>query len=396
MRRKAIGLVAAGAAAVACVAPAEKSDPYGAQLSPEEIDRTVERLMTANDVKGLGVALIENGDVAFAKTYGYRMVEKNLPLETNTIIYGASLTKATFSYFVMQLVDEGVIDLDRSIADYLPQPLPQYENWKDLEGDERWRDMTMGILLSHRTGFSNFRFFDKNGDFDREGKLAIYFEPGSRYAYSGEGFLLAQFVLEEGLGLDVGAEMQKRIFDRFGMPKTSMTWREDFLENYSHNYAVDGENVRHRTWSEAGAAGSMDTTLSDWSKFLAAVVRGEGLSPTAKKEMISTQIRIRSVAQFPTLREEWTDEYDDIALGYGLGWGVFTTPRGNAFFKEGHDDGTANYALCIESEASCILLMSNSVRAEGIFKEAVDTLFGETGLPWRWEGYTPYDFEGDN
>ncbi len=362
-------------------------------LTPEQIDATVTRLMTANDVKGLAVALIEGGDVAFAKGYGYRMVEADLALETDTIMYGASLTKATFAYFVMQLVDEGMVDLDRSIADYLTKPLPEYENWQDLAGDDRWQDLTFRILLNHTPGFSNFRFFDRFGDYDREGKLAIYFKPGSRYAYSGEGFLLAQFVLEEGLGVNVGKEMQARIFDRFDMPNTSLTWREYFRANYAHGYAMDGTNVRHRVWDKVGAAGSMDTTLDDWSRFLAAVVRGEGLSAESKKEMTKSQIRIHSKTQFPTLREDTTEEYDEIELGYGLGWGVFKSHRGHAFFKEGHDDGTANYALCIHSEASCILILSNSVRAEGIFKELVDTLYGETGLPWRWEGYTPYNLD---
>ena len=174
-----------------------------------------------------------------------------------------------------------------------------------------------------------------------------------------------------------------------------MTWRDDFLENYSHNYNIDGKNIRHNIRENVHAAGSMDTTSGDWSKFLAAVVRGEGLTPQSKEEMISPQIRIRSATQFPSLRERTTDQYDDINLSYGLGWGVFDSPRGRAFFKEGHDDGTANYALCIEPEASCILLMSNSVRAEGIFTEIVDTVFGETGLPWQWEGYIPYDLADD-
>lgn len=360
-------------------------------LNLEEKDEIVNRLMTANDVKGLAVAIIERGEVTFSKSYGLRMVEKELPLETDTIMYGASLTKATFTYFVMQLVDEGVIDMDRPISEYLPKPLPEYENYHDIAGDNRWQSLTMRTLLSHTTGFSNFRWFDRNGDYDKDGKLAFYFNPGDRYAYSGEGIQLAQFVLEKGLGLDVGAEMQTRIFDRFGMQNSSMTWREDFRENYAHNYSLEGENVRHRVWEKVGAAGSLDTTLSDWGQFLAAVVRGEGLTDVSKSEMIKAQVRIRSVAQFPSLRKDTTDQYDDINLSYGLGWGVFDSPRGRAFFKEGHDEGTANYALCIEPEQSCILLMSNSVRAEGIFKELVDSLFGETDLPWQWEGYVPYD-----
>lgn len=396
MKLNTILVLALCVAVAACATGSDHSpNSYQFTLTPDEIDHEVERLIAANDVTGIAVALIEDGSVVFKKAYGYRMVEKDLRLETDTIMYGASHTKATFAYYVMQLVDEELVDLDRSIADYLPQPLPDYDRWRDLKGDERWRQLTMRILLSHRPGFTNFRWFDKNGDYDEDGELAFYFQPGSRYAYSGEGYLLAQFVLEKGFGLELGAEMQSRIFDRFEMTNTSMTWREDFRQNYAHNYSLTGENVRHRVWDEAGAAGSMDTTLDDWSTFLAAMVRGDGLSKSAKNEMIKSQIRIRSVTQFPTLSEETTDAYDDIELGYGLGWGVFKTPRGRAFFKEGHDEGTANYALCIEEEGNCILLMSNSVRAEGIFKELVERLFGETGLPWHWENYIPYDYEAN-
>jgi len=75
----------------------------------------------------------------------------------------------------------------------------------------------------------------------------------------------------------------------------------------------------------------------------------------------------------------------------GIGWGVFDTPYGHAFFKDGHDDGTGNYALCIEPLRACVLLMSNSDRAEGIYKALIDELMGNVGLPWRWENYVPYD-----
>ncbi|MEL7048906.1 MAG: serine hydrolase domain-containing protein, partial [Pseudomonadota bacterium] len=228
-------------------------------LTSVERDEIAHRLMTANDVKGLAVVLIENGNVTFSKTYGQRMVEKDLPLEPDTIMYGASLTKATFAYLVMQLVDEALVDLDRPISEYLSKPLPEYENYRDLAGDARWENLTMRTLLTHTPGFSNFRWFDRNGDYDEAGKLAFYFDPGDRYAYSGEGFQLAQFVLEEGLGLNVGAEMQTRIFDRFEMTRSSMVWREDFRENYAHNYSIESKNVRHRVWQEVGAAGSLDT-----------------------------------------------------------------------------------------------------------------------------------------
>ena len=107
--------------------------------------------------------------------------------------------------------------------------------------------------------------------------------------------------------------------------------------------------------------------------------------------MLRRQVDIDTSPQFPTLTAQKTDDNRAIRLGYGLGWGVFDTPFGRAFFKEGHDDGTANYALCVEKRQACILLLSNSDRAESIFKPLVEALMGDVRLPWRWEGYIPYD-----
>lgn len=355
----------------------------GPALEPIAIDATVKSLMAAEQVPGLGVALIREGRVVFVRAYGQRNVEKKLPLTADTVMYGASLTKATFAYLVMQLVDEGRLDLDKPISAYLPRPLPEYPRYADLAGDERWRKLTMRILLSHTTGFANFRFVEK----DR--KLRFHRAPGERYGYSGEGILLAQFVLETGLELNVGAEMQRRIFDRFGMTRTAMTWRESFAANVAEGYTQALKLEPHRRWDKVGAAGSLDTTLDDWAKFLAAVVRGEGLSSKAKAEMVRRQIEIDSERQFPTLLPGKTDRWKSIGLGYGLGWGVFESPQGHAFFKEGHDEGTANYALCIENTRECILLLSNSTRAEGIFATLVDELLGEVNLPAAWEGFKP-------
>jgi hypothetical protein len=68
---------------------------------------------------------------------------------------------------------------------------------------------------------------------------------------------------------------------------------------------------------------------------------------------------------------------------------VFDTPFGHAFFKEGHDDGTGNYALCVQERRACVLLLSNSDHGESVFKRLVEALMGDVRLPWRWEGYVP-------
>ena len=357
----------------------------GVELSAEKIDARVDELMNAAEVVGLGLALISEGEIAYLKTFGMAKLETAMPLETDTVMYGASFTKSAFAYMVMTLVDEGVVNLDQPISHYLPQPLDQYPNYLDLSGDPRWRTWTMRILLSHQSGLWNWRWFHPDE------KLELLFEPGTRYAYSGEGIQVAQLVLEEGLGLDVNALMQQRVFDRFGMHRTSMTWREDFKPNFARSHDKDGNNLGHNLWDELGAAGSMDTTPADFARFVAGVSRGEGLSEPAMNEMLSPQVQITSKHQFPTQIWEDTDRDEAIKLAYGLGWGLFESRFGPAFFKEGHDEGTNNYVLCLRKAQRCIMLMSNSANGESIFLYLVDSLLGETGLPWEWERYVPYD-----
>src|SRR5687767_574294 len=155
-------------------------------------------MMAEAKVQGLAMAVTDGGKVVFVRSWGRRNVEKDLPLQTDTVMYGASLTKFAFAYMVMQLVDEGKLDLDRSIAEYLPKPLPEYPFYAALASDARWRKITPRILLTHSAGLANFAFLEPDK------RMRLHFDPGARYAYSGEGIILLQFVIEIGLGLKVG------------------------------------------------------------------------------------------------------------------------------------------------------------------------------------------------
>lgn len=349
-----------------------------------QIDAEIRRVMATAQVKGLAVAVVEDGRVTHVQSFGQRN-DKREPLQPQTVMYGASLTKAVFAYTVLQLVDEGRIDLDASIARYLPQPLPSYPNdrryapWRDLAGDERWRQLTPRILLSHRAGFANFAFVEPDG------KLRFHFEPGSRYAYSGEGFILLQFVLEQGLGLDMGQEMQRRVFDRFGMRNTSMMWRADFASNLADGYTAAGKLEPHDERSKVRAAGSMDTTIEDFAKFAAGLMRGEGLSPRSRAEMTRAQWPITGAHQFPSLAPELPPAQRRADLAAGLGVVVFDGPQGPAFFKGGHNDSTGNTWVCVEKRRSCVVLLGNDVRAEALYPGIVKFILGETGTPWQWE-----------
>lgn len=348
-----------------------------------KLDALVRQAMADTGAKGIAVAVIENGSVRQIGTWGVRNVA-GAPLTADTVMYGASLTKAVFAYTVLELATEGRLDLDTPIAKYLLKPLPEYAvdekyaDWRPLAGDERWRKLTARILLSHSSGFANFGFLEPDG------KLRFHFDPGTRYAYSGDGFILLQFVLEKGLGLDVGTEMQRRVFDRFDMKKTSMSWRQDFARNLADGWDEQGKVEPHDERSKVRAAGSMDTTIADFAKFAAALM-GNGSAKTMRSEMMRPQLPITTASQFPTLQPELLTEQRLNGLAAGLGLVRFAGPQGVGFFKGGHNDTTGNTWVCLEKGRRCVVILANDVRAEKAFPRIVEAVLGEAGVPWGWE-----------
>ncbi|MES2119115.1 MAG: serine hydrolase domain-containing protein [Pseudomonadota bacterium] len=353
-------------------------------VSPAKVAHIARQAMAKTGSRGLAIAIIDHGKVRSVQAFGIRNA-KAKPLTTDTIMYGASLTKTVFAYYVLQLVDEGKVDLDKPIADVLSRPLPDYGNldaygnWGDLAGDERWRRITPRMVLTHSTGFANFAFLEPDQ------KLRINFEPGTRFAYSGEGIELLQFMLEEGLKLDTGSEMQRRIFGPLGMRSTSLKWRPEFVRNLADGWTKDGKIEPHDERSKVRAAGSMDTSVSDLAKFAAAAARGWGLSPRARAELVRPQLPITTKQQFPTLAPELPVGKRWPGVAAGLGVIVFDGPQGPAFMKGGHNDSTGNTLVCVERGQRCVLILSNDVRSEATFPQLVRSILGETGVPYRWE-----------
>ncbi len=220
----------------------------GSTISPKEIDESVLRLMRAAEVTGVGITIFNNGRVAYSKTYGLRDVEKQLPLTDESVMGGASSSKAAFTYLVMQLVAEGSLDLDKPVQEYLPKPLPEYPGYRDLIDDLRYKRITGRMLLSHTSGFPNLRWLNP----DR--KLNINFEPGSRYAYSGEGIQLLQLIVEIVAAKPLQDLMQERVFGPLGMSRTSMITEQRFEDNYANGYDEWGRSLGHQQRKTSAAA----------------------------------------------------------------------------------------------------------------------------------------------
>jgi len=361
--------------------------PAGPPVHP--VDAIAARAMQATGARGLAIAIVEGGEVTHVGAYGERNAQGE-PLTVDTVMYGASLTKAVFATTVMQLVDAGRLDLDRPIAALLPKPLPDYgddaavvrayANYAPLAGDPRWQHITPRMALSHSTGFANFFFLEE----DRQAR--IHFEPGTRYAYSGEGLMLLQLGLERGLSLSL-RELTDANFQRLGMARTSLIWRDDFAANLADGWTQAGKPQPHDRRSRVRAAGSMDTTIGDFARFAAAFIRGDLTSAASRAEMLRPQLHITSSQQFPTLwpQLQLPPERQRADLAAGLGVIVFDGPQGPGFYKGGHDDATGNTWVCVQRGRRCVVILSNDVRAEAAFPAIVKSVLGETGAPWRWE-----------
>jgi CubicO group peptidase (beta-lactamase class C family) len=359
--------------------------PDGKTISSTAIDQIARKLMDTADVTGLCLGVINNNKVIYVKSYGYKNGATNELNDTATCFYAASLAKPLFAYLVMQLVDEKVIDLDKPLYTYLPKPLPEYEHYKDLAADERWKLITARQCIAHTTGFPNWRQFNPRNN----QKLEIFFKPGERYAYSGEGIFLLQMVVEIITGRHLEDLAKEKIFEPFGMTRTGFLWQPSFEANYAVGHDMNSDPLAKDKRTEANAAGSMETTIADYTRFVAGVMQGKGLSQKSKQEMLTPQIGIYTKHQFPSLNNDTTNENKKIQLSYGLGWGLFKIPHGNVFFKEGHGDGWVHYMIGFPDKKIAVVIMSNSANGESIFKELVEKITGIT-IPWEWEGYTPY------
>jgi CubicO group peptidase (beta-lactamase class C family) len=357
----------------------------GTTIAPAQIDATVTRLMAAGKVTGVGIAILVDGKIAFLKGYGLRDKQQNLPLTTASVMSAASFTKVAFAYLLMQLVEDGALKLDKPVYEYLRKPLPEYENYRDLAGDARYQKITARMLLSHTSGLPNWRWFTDDK------KLRIYFEPGSRFAYSGEGIDLLQLVTESITRKGLQELMEQRVFGRLGMSSSSMVWEPRFEADFANGYDEQEKSLGPQRRKHASAAGSLLTTVSDFAKFVQGVLCGTGLRRETRELMLSPQVRISSLHEFPPLATETTNQNDAIRLSYGLAWGLYWTPYGKAFFKEGHDDGWRNYTVCFEEKKMGVVIMTNSSNGEGIYKELLETVQRNTFTPIEWEQFTPYN-----
>ena len=364
----------------------------GTMISADSLTLKIDQLLTDAKVHGMAISVFNKNTPVYQKIFGYSDYPNKIPLTDSTNIYGASLSKAVFSILVMDLVEEGVINLDTPLESYLPKRIYEYkpqtrwhDDFSDLKKDSLYQKITARMCLAHTTGFPNWRWIEKDQ------KLRTHSTPGTKYSYSGEGFVYLQVVLEKLSGMGLEELAQERVFEPLGMKASSYLWKPKFEKNYAFGHKTDGEKYEKDKDNEPRGGSTLETTALDYVTFLEAILHKKIVSEASYTEIFSPHIRITSSAQFGDGTAIETDKYNNINLSYGLGWGYFKTPFGKGVFKEGSGNGFQHYSILFPETGIGIMIMTNSDNGKSIFKELLEVAIKDTYTPWEWENYIPYN-----
>jgi CubicO group peptidase (beta-lactamase class C family) len=331
------------------------------------LEQMIPHLMVEADIPGLSIAVIRDSKVIWTHAYGLANAETKTPVNDATVFEAASLTKPVFAYAVLKLVDSGKLNLDTPLVKYLPG---RY----DVGEDPRLDQITARHVLSHTTGFANWRPRGSQ-------TLKIHFTPGDHFSYSGEGFVYLSRAVEQITGEPLAAFVKKTVFDPLDMKSSSLVWRDDYesLKAYNHNWA-GGVSGRGKP-DKANAAASLHSTANDYAKFVIAMLKGTGLKPATTRLMLTPQ-------STPTVAGAFNLNTPDAKLAndvkWGLGWGLEQTADGMGFWHWGDNGDTKAFVLAFAKQKTGLVMFANSANGLSMINELVGSAMGNNQPALAW------------
>ncbi len=329
--------------AEALAPPAEAASApsrVGGQIEAGEIDRFMRDRMQAFRVFGASLAIIEDGQVVYHRTFGVADNEAGVAVTDQTLFEGASLSKPLFAYLAMTFVEEGRLDLDRPLYEYLPHP--------DLTHDPRHRAITARMVLSHTSGLPNWR----SGP-GQEG-LTLHFEPGTGFKYSGEGYqylalVLAHIADTDAAGLE--ALFQARVAKPLGMIHTHFVRSSERPSTKATPYRDGKPLAQVPVKQEFGAAYSIETEAQDYARWMIALLDARGLSQPAFATYFAGQ-----QANIPADEPERAFGLHDWALGLA----ILETPFGRLYAHGGNNEGFTSLMVLSRERKWGMVLFTNA------------------------------------
>ncbi|MDN3205587.1 serine hydrolase domain-containing protein [Algoriphagus sediminis] len=325
-------------------------------LQSQGLKQAVElaEIMEQNEIPGISLTYIESGEIKLETGQGKKNDTETVDQET--VFSAASLSKPIFAYIVMQLVEEGTLELDR--------PLHEYYEYPDVANEKRHLGVTAKMILSHTSGLPNWR----------KKKLKFLFEPGEKYSYSGEGYVWLQRVVEHLKGKRLDEIAQEYVFGPLDMKRSGYVFRPDFEDNYSISYKKNGESREKNRIDQENAAASLQTTGGDYAKFLKALLSGDAISDETR-ELMFTPVKTTQPKE------------DDPKIFWGLGVGIQITENGPQIFQWGDNWTFRGFFTANISTKDAVVYLTNSENGLIPLREIVGTFMDDPQPAADWLNY---------
>ncbi|MBL9186189.1 MAG: beta-lactamase family protein [Opitutaceae bacterium] len=324
-----------------------------------ELERLIPPLLRDSKVPGASIAVIDDARLVWRRGFGVKDSASQEPVDHDTVFEAASVSKTVFAYAVLKLCEQGILDLDT--------PLTKYAPTRFLAGDARLDLITARHVLSHTTGFQDWR--------SGGAPLKIHFTPGTQFSYSGEGYYYLQSVVthligrtdpahrakyEAGLEVvatDIDACLNRRLLRPFGMAASGYLWNESFARHVTRPHDLAGNPLAKARPSATDAAryasaGGLHTTATDYARFLLEI-----LDPKPSDEFRLNQ---RSLAEMvrPQVKLDEQQKIDG-ANAWALGWAVQQRATGNVIVHSGGQSGFRSLAMASVDRRSGFIILTN-------------------------------------
>lgn len=323
-----------------------------------KIEQLVPPLMREKAVPAVAIGLVDDGRLVWQRAFGVKDAATQEPVAEHTVFEVASVSKTVFAYAALKLCERGTLGLDT--------PLTHYSKKRFVDQDARIERVTPRHALSHTTGLPEWR-----------STPAPTFEanPGERFRYSGEGYYYLQSVISEVAGqtfpapcgryeadfevcaTDFDAFMRRSLLEPLGMVSSGYVWSEHFEKCGARPHDIKGQPLPTRKPNAAdiaryGAVGGLRTTVSDYARFLLAVLNvpsGDAfLSGAMRDEMLRPQVKLDP------------SEKIDGADSWALGWAVQQRPTGHVILHSGGQAGFRSLVMASPERKSGFMIFTNS------------------------------------
>ena len=322
---------------------------YGKSVAPAELTEGIQKIMEQYDVPGLSIAVINDNALVYHKALGVSNSETNEPVDDKSIFEGASLSKPIFAYFALKMAEEGKLDLDRPLYEYLPHPGFADESQADA------KLITARMVLAHQTGMPNHAYGKK---------IKLAFTPGTGFAYSGEAYqyLAAVIGTQNGIGFkeDLNELFKLKVTEPLGMPHSTFVWDDYIAKHKVYGHDKDDGTPKHRVPSEGywedgvfSAFSSLHSEAKEYARFVIAMLKREGLKPSTFEDMLKEHTRFD--ADNP-LRKEVGQ------TGWGLGFAQKRTPEMTMHMHTGNNHDFQAYVMFVPEKKYGLVVFTNSAK----------------------------------